>query len=701
MRLRFGVLLCLLLAIAAAGCRKALEPVTDDNQAPETWITAAPQDTVRWRDESGFPLSLPQLPVRFHLYWAGSDRDGAIAGYYFAVVETIPVPDEGLPLPNLPGPRARDYRFTDKSDSIFIFSTSEQLNERQHAFFVYAVDDKGKPDPTPARFTFRAYDRFPPLAIIEEFRAVGTVYSLGAGGGVQANLETKFVTDSFEVSRPIPRDTVASSSVLTVRWRGEPTIPSTIVQGYRYKLDEPDFNSVDSSVHTVSYNTGIAGDVIAPGKKVFRLRAIGQSGWRGEATRYFQMNYAPDTWFVGPDINDPVQGWQTELRNGVAWRYYRDVPAWPVSIPNTQLSADSVNLLPALRPERKTFFEFYGDRVFARSEGDTVHLNSRVVFPGGGFDRDSPYNVKVGFDPETPPGVVTTIGPPNGSPVAFRSLLATKLQEPETTPGGSAERAEAQFIRPSENLAYPVFDAASPYRSLRISEYQGMRNSGKVYVLLKAEDGDGAVDQRVSQAGGAAAVADRVDGIPGAGPPSAEDLQLRSKILTFYVNYAPSLVTAGQNPPVSNRTITQRINYTFAMPATDIDPFDFASTTGGDAVGGPQVASPVLRRTFTLIGRTTAGNDTTVIIANRLNNQASFAYTFPAWVANGPWILRVQLCDCLDCETKFEHGRCVVTDIPITLALPEPAFAPEHSLPAPSSSADQRPGSREAVSRRP
>lgn len=675
--------------------------MTDDNQAPETWITAAPQDTVRWRDESGFPLSLPLLPVRFHLYWAGSDRDGAVAGYYFAVVETTAVPEEGQFLPNLPGPKARDYRFTPKSDSIFIFSTSEQLNERQHSFFVYSVDDKGKPDPTPARFTFRAYDRFPPLAIIEEAKAVGTVYSLTAGGGVVPSLETKFITDSFEVSRPIPRDTVASSSVLTFRWRGEPTIPSTIVQGYRYKLDEADFNSVDSSVHQVTYNTGVGGDVIAAGKKVFRLRAIGQSGWRGESTRYFQMNYAPDTWFVGPDVNDPVQGWQTEFRNGVAWRRYIDVPTWPVTIPNTQLSADSVNLLPALRPERKTFFEFYGDRVFARSEGDTVHMNSRVVFPGGGFDRDSRYSVKVGFDPETPAGIVTQPSGPNGSPVAFRSLIATKLQEPETTPGGSAETAEAQFIRPSENLAYPVFDAASPYRSLKISEYQGMRNSGKVYVLLKAEDGDGAVDQRVTQAGGAVAVADRVDGVPGAGSPSAEDLLLRSKILTFYVNYAPALSSAGQNPPVSNRTITQRINYTFAMPATDIDPFDFGSTTGGDAIGGPQVPSPVLRRTLTLIGQTTEGRDTSVVIADRLNNQQNFAYTFPSWVANGAWILRVQLCDCLDCETKFEHGRCVVTDIPITLALPAPVVAQEHIVPAPSSSTDQRPGSREAASRRP
>lgn len=706
MRLSFGLVLGLTLILAATGCRKALEPVTDDNQAPETWITAAPQDTVMGRDNFGLPVppGIPRIPVRFHLYWAGSDRDGAVAGYYYAVVETIPIPGEGLPLPNLPGPKARDYRFTTKSDSIFIFTTSEFLNERQHAFFVYAVDNKGKPDPTPARFIFRAYDRFPPLAVIDEFKAVGTVYALQSGGGVLPSLVTRFVTDSFDVARPIPRDTVASGSVLSVKWHGEATIPSTIVQAFRYKLDEPEFNSVDSTVKMATYNTGIGGDVVAPGKKVFRLRAIGQSGWRGESTRYFQMNYAPDTWFVGPDVNDPAQGWQSEVFNGRT-RYYKNVPIWPVSIPNTQISSDSVNVLPALRPEKRTFFEFYGDRVFARFEGDTVHMNSWVVFPGGGFDRDSRYNVKVGFDPATPPGIVTTPGAPNGSPVAFRSLLATKLQDPPTTPGGALERADAQFIRPSENLSYPVFDAASPYRSLKISEYQGLRNSGKVYMLLKAEDGDGSVDQRVSQEGGATGLADRVDGVSGAGGPTIEDIQLRSKIMTFYVNYAPTLRTTDPSfrPAISgpNNTITLRLNYTFNLPGADIDPFDFGSGSGSDAIGGPQAVNPILRRTVSLIGRTTEGRDTVAVIANRLNNQAQFQYTFPSWVANGPWVVRVQLCDCLDCEIKFEHGRCVVTDIPVTITLPAPNLAQELVEPAPSPSTDQRPGSREAVSRRP
>ena len=148
MRLRVGAVLCLFLAIWGAGCRKTIDPVLD-NAAPETWIVAAPQDTITTRDEQNVPVrpGVNRLPVRFHMYWAGSDRDGQVSGYYFAVVETLPTPPEGgISVPSLPGPKARDYQFTTKTDSMFIFRASEDVSERQHAFYIYAVDNKGRPE---------------------------------------------------------------------------------------------------------------------------------------------------------------------------------------------------------------------------------------------------------------------------------------------------------------------------------------------------------------------------------------------------------------------------------------------------------------------------------------------------------------------------------------------------------------------------
>src|SRR5262249_18045614 len=159
--------------------------------------------------------------------------DGEVVGFYFAVVETLPVPPEGqISVPALPGPKARDYQYTTKRDSIFVFRASEEVSERQHAFYIYAVDNKGRADPTPARFIFSSSDRSPPLAVIDRFTAEGTIYQF-VGSSVAPVQRTFVVTDSFELkdSHPVPRDTVPSKSVIHVHWHGEPTIPSTIITG--------------------------------------------------------------------------------------------------------------------------------------------------------------------------------------------------------------------------------------------------------------------------------------------------------------------------------------------------------------------------------------------------------------------------------------------------------------------------------------
>ena len=56
MRLRLGLVLCLFVVIWGVGCRKPLTPNIDRNVAPETWITAAPVDTLTLKDAGGRPL---------------------------------------------------------------------------------------------------------------------------------------------------------------------------------------------------------------------------------------------------------------------------------------------------------------------------------------------------------------------------------------------------------------------------------------------------------------------------------------------------------------------------------------------------------------------------------------------------------------------------------------------------------------------
>ncbi len=664
---------------------------------------AAPQDTITTRDEFNQPVrpQIGKIPVRFHMYWAGTDRDGTVGGFYWAVVETLPVPPEGSStVPGLPGPKARDYRFTTRTDSIFIFNASLEVSERQHAFFIYAVDEKGRPDPTPARFIFSSYDRFPPKAIIDELKAVGTEYELIPGGGVRALEKTYFVTDFFEISNshPVPRDTVSADALLSMRWHGEPTIPSTVVTGYRYKLDEPNFNTADSSVHTATYNTGVGFDQVNPGPKIFTLQAIGQSGWRGEATRWFQMNFAPDTWFAGPDPNDPLGGWQT-ITDGNNKRYwFRDFSAtgWAAfqGAPGTMLSRDSAQVLPALRTERKSFFEIYNDRLWVRQEGDTVHMNSWVVFPAGGFDRDSPYSVRVNLEVpqlEAPLGTpVLTPGGPNGSPIGFRIRIPVR-------------DAAGQSSQPSETTTYPEFNPASVKHQPVINGFQGMTTAGRAYAEIRAEDGNSTVDLRLDQRpGGSVGIVNRVEN----GGADAQDLALRSKILTFYVNRAPRLRRDPTFRPTVNQLLTR--TPTFNLPADDVDQLD--PQAGFNKVGGTPGYGPILRRKIAILGKDAATlRDTCYIVPGEFFQANLINISIPIdKIAPGNIIVRIRLCDCAVCDASLGtatcpfagregsngYGTCVDTDIACRLAAPEPGFLGDGEVAIP------RPGSPDDSGRR-
>jgi len=686
MRLRVGAALCLFLAFWGSGCRKALAPTTLDNQPPETWIVAAPQDTITTRDSNNNPVrpQIGKIPVRFHLYWAGTDRDGSVVGYYWAVVETLPVPPEGSSsVPSLPGPKARDYHYTTATDSIFIFDASEEVSERQHAFYIYAVDDKGRPDPTPARFVFSAYDRFPPTAVIDELKATGIEYVLQRDGTVMPQQKTYFVHDFFEISNDhaFPRDTVSSNAQLHMTWHGVPTIPSTIVTGYRYKLDEPNWNTVDSSVHETSYNTGVGLDKVNPGPKIFTLRAIGQSGWRGEATRWFQMNFAPDTWFAGADPSDPTAGWLTApMPYGGKYLDYQFTGWSPFpGVPGTMLTNDSLSVLPSQRRERKSFFEIYNDRLWVRQENDTVHMNSWIIIPSGGFDRDSPYAVKVNV-PLLPDSIknnlpaVLTPGPPNGSPIGFRIRIQVKDKSGLVT-------------QPSETTTYPVYDPASVFHQPVINGYWGLNTAGRAYAAIRAEDGNGTVDRRLDQRpGDAVGVADRVD----AGGHDPLDVAMRSKVLTFYVNHAPLLATNQINP---RRGATVTRTTVFRMAGTDDDWLD---PTRFNAVGGQPAYGVIIRLKVAVIGKTNpafiAGpvRDTCYVQASDYSNndpiQINGTSGIPTWIAPGAITMRVRVCDCLQCDWSFGtatcpfiakevspgQGTCVDYDVPYVLQAPEP-----------------------------
>jgi hypothetical protein len=682
MRLRAGLILFLFIALVVGGCRKPLAPTFDSNLAPETWITAAPLDTITTR-ESGTNRPIPPtpgvIPFAYHLYWAGSDNDGKVSGFYFAVTETSSVPTPGFNTPPpLPGPKAHDYHYTTKTDSVFVFSVSQDRVDRAHAFYIYAVDNQGKPDPTPARFIFTAIDRYPPLPVIDSFTATGYVWLQDPGYpnslALTRVLKSFALTpnDTFAIGIPA-RALVPSGSKLVAHWHAEITTPGNPALGFAYKLDEPSFIPVPTTVDSVIYNSG-PNDKVGPGQKIFRLRAIDKAGGKNETTRHFNMNLPPYAWYAGPDRNASI--WTRSGNDR-----FINVANWGAGFPNlvgvSLFSTDSVKILPSQRTPRKTFLEFWGDprsnpiinRVYCRQENDTVHMNSWVVMHGGGFDADSPYNVIYRVnDPNAPDSTtnpVLQIRTPNGSPVGFRTRLPVNLW-----PNGP-------ITSPSQSGLFPVFDPASVFRSPTITSFSGMIQSGVVYFVLRAEDGDGQIDSRIGS---------RPDLQPepivracdstayGYGPPTPEQLELRPMILKFFVDFAPAFptLTSGSFHPRPGETYLTRV-LNIAMPATDSDPYVPGSrpnTPGGCS------NTDLFRYTMKLRSPRNGGapGDSVTFLSSSFNKVLTppSNLTLPDSLGGTQVRVMVELCDCPECELVPGQGRCAAYSYLINVPAPPP-----------------------------
>jgi hypothetical protein len=173
-------------------------------------------------------------------------------------------------------------------------------------------------------------------------------------------------------------------------------------------------------------------------------------------------------------------------------------------------------------------------------------------------------------------------------------------------------------------------------------------------------DGDGAVDRRIdNQPGEAVGIVDRVD----AGGGSPEDVALRSKILTFYVDHPPQLLR--ENPgfrPVTDQVFTTR-TLQLNLMAMDDDPFDahafpLSRIRNYSHVGGPKGA-PILRRRIAILGRY-AGDPSrdTCFVAPGDYMKPMLSLTIPDWIANGPITVLVRLCDCFSCDVRPGPGAC-------------------------------------------
>jgi hypothetical protein len=240
----FGLLIAALVLVT--GCRKEAKVFVDRNLAPNTRLTGAPA-----------PYS--QTNYRVHMYWDGSDADGFVAGYYFAWDDTS----------------SSSWTYTTKADSFFKALIDTAGETRRHTFYVRAVDNEGKLDPTPARVRFDAWTVLP--------RVTG-LYRVGGPEDPQG-----------PNYNPGYKDTVLMGSTCTFVWTGsDPDGGGGAPVTFSWRLDS-NAPSEWSTVETAS------ADGIPSGTHYMYVQAKDETGAECFPSNCrFEMNYAPDSQILEP-----------------------------------------------------------------------------------------------------------------------------------------------------------------------------------------------------------------------------------------------------------------------------------------------------------------------------------------------------------------------------------------------------------------
>jgi hypothetical protein len=300
-----------------------------------------------------------------------------------------------------------------------------------------------------------------------------------------------------------------------------------------------------------------------------------------------------------------------------------------------------------------------------RSEGDTINMNSWVLMHGGGRDLDSPYLVKVTDYDRTQDTLICgeskTLrpGPPNGSPIGYHVYFPNRL---------NLVGAQDPVSAPAQSGVLPIFDSADVLNKPRIGGYEGFRRAGRVYAVIRADDGNG-YDARITSRPDR--IIDRIDN----NTASAEDKALADAlILTFYVDRAPYLlVEDAAFVPKSGQTFaTRRLDLN--LMGNDLDPLD--PDTAPVTPGGPST-NTLLRWTVQVKGVDATGDTVVVETVPKESFAPNISITVPSTIVGTQVLVLVELCDCSRCEIVPGQGRCVNYVFPVNIPPPTNAAAGE------------------------
>jgi hypothetical protein len=262
-----GLVVLLLATTGVRGCREEAAKTFNPNRAPDTYLTAAPVESTT-------------TSYLFHLYWNGTDPDGEVVGFYVAVTDSNLEPDPD------------SLSWTTRTDSSIAFKVAGTTQTLAHRFYVSAVDNEGRLDPSPAWVYFEAFDQYFPEPIFLEARAVEYLTGGGERSFTITDNESEFgVRDTI----PIVDQGVSDSVVVYFKWTGIDRDRFGHVTGFRYRMTGDAGYTDLIGVDTVS----VRYKGLPSGVQIFGVAGLDDAGAQTDpdSQRVFVSNFDPDTWF--------------------------------------------------------------------------------------------------------------------------------------------------------------------------------------------------------------------------------------------------------------------------------------------------------------------------------------------------------------------------------------------------------------------
>lgn len=245
----------LVLALAAVfSCEKEEVLLPDRNLPPETVVTQAPAEST-------------QTNFRVHMFWYGRDPDGIVTSFRYAIDDTIEL---------------GSWKRTSQTDTLFIFTANDPLL-RYHEFFIAAIDNEGKADPTPAVKRFFARDDAMPQVWMLDYPNC----LVSATGETLACLPPPAEVDTLPMDGDTP---------ILFTWGG--TDPDGEIRAFAYKLDTEPYRWVGPETTFAVYPPPSQLPYDDPrGLRTFYIKATDDAAaeMRPSYRYQFVVNFDPDT----------------------------------------------------------------------------------------------------------------------------------------------------------------------------------------------------------------------------------------------------------------------------------------------------------------------------------------------------------------------------------------------------------------------